>query len=113
MVYTYIEGYELTKLESLTKKRVALDQTRYIQIDIYLQSMSLDGNDFVVEVKNWDSPIHNNIIQKFIDTKRSLSQRLPANTGYIFYSEKPLQEDLVNLLKEHDIMTMYGPPRSS
>jgi hypothetical protein len=73
-----------------------------------MQSKKAKGNDFIIEVKNWAKPVRKAEVEKFIALKTELQPHLKANTGFIFYSQKPLSQALVDLLKTNDIMIMYG-----
>ncbi len=108
LVHTYIEGYELTECSSVMKKRFSINQTKFIEVDIYMQSKTEAGNDFIMEVKNWKMPVTKEQIEKFISTKNILQNIVKPNTGYIFYSQNPLTAEYEELLKQNGIMSMYG-----
>ncbi len=95
-------------LTSVAKKRISLDQTRYLEVDIYLQSKTKEGHHFVIEAKNWETPVKRSVIEEFISKKEQLKNHLPANVGFIFYSEKALTKEMERLLLQNNIMTMIG-----
>jgi hypothetical protein len=103
----YIDGYELaSSYDHNGKKRFNLGQSDYIEVDIYLHTERGQGNDFIIEVKNWKKPVTKRHIEKFIATKNLLAPILKPGTGFIFYSHKPLSKKLSELLQENDIMIM-------
>jgi hypothetical protein len=103
----YIDGYELaSSYDHNGKKRFNLGQSDYIEVDIYLHTERAQGNDFIIEVKNWEKPVTKKHIDKFIATKSLLAPTLKPGTGFIFYSHKPLSKKLSELLQENDIMIM-------
>jgi hypothetical protein len=105
----YIKGFELAEIYDYTgKKRFNINESDYIEVDIYLHTEESQGNDFVIEVKNWEKPVTKSHVKKFIKTKQLLSPMLKPDTGFIFYSHKPLPEDLLSLLRDNDIMVMNG-----
>lgn len=105
----YIEGFALAEVYDYSgKKRFNINESDYIEVDIYLHTEESWGNDFVIEVKNWEKPVTKSHVEKFIKTKQLLSPMLKPDTGFIFYSHKPLPEDLLGLLRDDDIMIMNG-----
>jgi DNA-binding Lrp family transcriptional regulator len=105
----YIEGYELApSYEYKGKKRFNTGQSDYIEVDIYLHTEKAQDNDFIIEVKNWEKPVSQKHIDKFIATKNLLEPTLKSGTGFIFYSQKSLSKKQVELLKSNGIMIMYG-----
>jgi hypothetical protein len=112
LLYHHIEDYELSEFYcEVGKRSFHLDQKQRIEIDIYLQSRKPEGCDFVIEVKNWESAVTEKEINAFIAIKKALKTQVKPNTGYIFYSYRPLPEGLADLLKADDIMIMYGPKK--
>ncbi|MBF0408208.1 MAG: hypothetical protein HQM10_12695 [Candidatus Riflebacteria bacterium] len=109
LVQNYIEGYELTEFTSAAKRRFYSDQIHFTEVDIFLESKTETGNDFVIEVKNWETPVTREQVEKFIATGKALKALVKPGTGYIFFSAKPLQENLEKLLSENNIMIMYPP----
>jgi hypothetical protein len=109
LLFHYIEGYELSSFCSkVGKARFYKNQLQATEVDIYMQSKKAKGNDFIIEVKNWAKPVRKAEVEKFIALKAELQPHIKANTGFIFYSQKPLSQTLVGLLKANDIMIMYG-----
>jgi superfamily II DNA or RNA helicase len=94
--------------EEIGKTRFYKNQLQATEVDIYMQSKKADGNDFIIEVKNWAKPVTKAEVEKFIALKAELQPHLKANTGFIFYSYKPLSQTLADLLKVNEIMIMYG-----
>jgi hypothetical protein len=109
LLFHYIEGYELSNFCSkVGKARFYKNQLQATEVDIYMQSKKAKGNDFIIEVKNWAKPVRKAEVEKFIALKAELRPHIKPNTGFIFYSQKPLSQTLVGLLKANDIMIMYG-----
>ncbi|MBF0548193.1 MAG: hypothetical protein HQM08_27400 [Candidatus Riflebacteria bacterium] len=113
LLYHFIEGYELSTFSAAAKNKFYQDQLKFIEVDAYLQSKNQDGPDFIIEVKNWETPVTKDQVEKFISNKEILTKQLLRPTGFIFCSALPFENDLEELLKANAIMIMYLPRRDT
>lgn len=103
-----LEGMEFGQFKSMKKAIISIDQEKRVEADIFCENEAEVGVDFIIEVKDWETNITNDEIQKFIDKKILLESNRKKKTGYIFYSEKGLTGEQKRILDENGIMYTDG-----
>jgi hypothetical protein len=89
---------------SMEKKTFDFGQQNRVEVDIFCKSAEPDGPDFIMEVKDWNTEVTKQAVDGFIAKKQRLEKHLKKNTGFVFYSENDITEDLEKRLWENGIM---------
>jgi hypothetical protein len=102
------EGIEFGRFKSMKKRTLQIDQEKRIEADIWCESETETGVDFMIEVKDWETDITNEEITKFITKKTMVESIRKKKVAYIFYSERGLTGEQVKMLTENGIMYTDG-----
>ncbi|MDJ0835319.1 MAG: hypothetical protein QNK37_02320 [Acidobacteriota bacterium] len=95
-------GARLEPFETVDKHTVRPDGEDAVEIDLYAQSNT--GPDLVVEVKDWKGKVNKDQVLSFIEAGKVLSNIMPEDTLFLFYSEEPIVDVNIERLKNAGIL---------
>lgn len=112
------EGKRFGPFTSIRKKGFHLDQEKWLEVDVYCQAEDPAHADLAIEVKDWDTPISQAHIEKFVKLKEQLEAVLSRPTGapaartpavaFLFHAEQGLSQAQEAYLAEHGVMCSDG-----
>jgi hypothetical protein len=95
---------------SLRKAHFDLDQDHSVEIDIHAVHESKDGTDLMVEVKDWERPVSDDMARRFVEVQEKLTleaaHRLKRRTTFLFYSESGLSQEAETTLAEAGVLIL-------
>ncbi len=86
------------------KARFYLDHERSVEADLHAVHERNDGTDLIVEIKDWQRDVTNDVVRHFIEVKGALAGHLERQTVFLFYSESGLGEQSSAALTEAGIV---------
>lgn len=104
VVENYQQGAEWTEYIQVKNHFINLEGGRLYEIDVFAES-PVSGQNLYIEVKNYETAISVNDVEKFIETSKVLKRIETEQSGYfIIYSLNGFTDDAKNLLIKNSIM---------
>ena len=97
-------NFRLDTLGSMKKYTFHRDQTHSIIVDIFARCKDDLGMDLIVEIKTWEKPVTNKVVNDFVALKQHLEPQLERPTAFLLYSEMGFSAEQEKLMQEHGVM---------
>ncbi|MCP4382276.1 MAG: hypothetical protein GY798_12830, partial [Hyphomicrobiales bacterium] len=104
VIFNPTGGFTLNGFIGMNRKTFHKDLVNRDEVNIFAQSKNPEDADLIAEVKTWERPVTNEVVEKFIERKKRLAGKLERKTAFLFYSENGFTENQEKLMRANDIM---------
>jgi len=101
-------GLRFGPFSTLRKKVFHLDQTHWVEVDVFGKARDPRDADLVIEVKDWAQPVGQRELEAFVQTRDRLAPLLERPTAFLFHGERGLSEAQLAYLEAEGIMASTG-----